>query len=229
MRFKILGLCIFIILAGILSVPYLSGAGVFAETATPRETANGIQNVEEGPPAEMTDIHDIKMPAALAFNPAWLWYGLALLLGILVVLLAVILLKKRKKPEKQETAVPKPPADETAYRLLKELLPLEDSEGRKFYFRLSVIIRGYIQDRFGIHALELTTEELIPKIRDLHMDQRLKDGLKSLCYASDPVKFAGRASTLQDMRRHYDFVYDFVEKTTPVATAGESDAAVVSG
>ncbi len=228
MRAVIVGLFIYIILAGLTGGPLSFDKGVAGEVTLPPPTTE-IQNGKAGPTAEMTDIHDIKAPTSLAFNPAWAWYGLGLLLGILMILLAVMLVRRKKKQGKPESPAPKAPPEETAYRLLKDILPMLDSDGKNFYFRLSIIIRGYIRDRFGINALEMTTEELIPKIVVLDMDQDLKDGLKSLFHASDPVKFAGRAATRHEMKMHYDFAHDFIEKTTPVGTIEKSGGVTISG
>ena len=185
-----------------------------------REQGKNI--TQAGPSVEMTDIHDIKAPDFLAFNPAWIWYGLFALFGILLIIIVLMLLKRRKKEVTPQKAVPRSPPEETAYGLLKELLPLLESDGRKFYFGLSAIIRGYIQDRFGINALEMTTEELTPEIRALEMDQSLKEGLASLFHAGDPVKFADKTAIRPDMLRHYEFVHDFIGKTTPVPAGPET-------
>ena len=177
--------------------------------------------VESDPP--MTDIHDIKPPEKFGINPAFLYYALYGLLGVLMaasVAAAIYYWKKRGKKE-IETLVPVLAPDEAAFRALDELTTLLNSDGKKFYFRISAILRGYIQQRFDIDALEMTTEELLPRVGEMKLETALQKGVRDFIDTSDPIKFAGRFVDKEQMQGHLEFVRKFVDKSTPTQGINE--------
>lgn len=186
-----------------------------ARTLSPEQSQSGDIST-------MTDIHDIKPPEKFGYNPMWLWYGVAIiLLFIITGLLVMIYRYFKKRRNKIESAVSKLSPEETAYRLLREIKGLRDSNGKEYYFKLSAIFRGYIQERFDIDALEMTTEELLPKVLTLKFDPDLKSDIKSFINISDPVKFAGVQANAEKMQEHYMLVKNFVKRTTPVISVME--------
>ena len=66
--------------------------------------------------------------------------------------------------------------EDRANAFLKDLEKLMAINGKEFYFKLSAVFRGYIQDRYGIDALEMTSEELIPNIKRLAVDEKFESG-----------------------------------------------------
>jgi len=172
--------------------------------------------------SQMTDIYDIKSMAQFGFNPAWIRYGLitlCFLMGIALLAVAVVYWKKRRPAVETVSAELLP--EEIACRLIEEIKRLWDVDGKEYYFRLSAILRGYIHDRYGIEALEMTTQELLPQISELKLDADLKTGIKSFIDFSDPVKFAGIRADKEKMQDHYRFVKNFVKRTTPIMSVME--------
>ena len=113
----------------------------------------------------LTDILDIKPPEAFGIHPAWrqyLLYGLLILLAVALVAAAVYFWKRYRR--KKNAPVLAEPAHGKALRLLDELGRKTGVDPRMFYFQLSAILRGYMEARFGIDALEMTSEELLPRI-----------------------------------------------------------------
>jgi hypothetical protein len=163
--------------------------------------------------SQLTDINDIKPLEPIGFNPMVLGYiALALvLLGALV--LCWVLWKRRKRNIPEYTAMISP--EETALGLLADISELMDSDKKAFYFRLSLILRGYIKDRFGLDAPEMTTEELLPRMKEIELDNGWVQGIRDFVLASDPVKFAKQTIDREIMERHFEFVKTFVLHTTP--------------
>jgi len=163
---------------------------------------------------QLTDINDIKPLEKFGINPALFWYAA---LGIIILMLIAAVLMYRKKRQKNipEVAASISP-DEDALNQLDHLQPLMNLDVKVFYFKLSMILREYIWRRFGIEAPEMTTEELLPKIAELKLEQGLAQGVREFAYASDPVKFAEQPAAVETMKRHLEFVRSFVEQTTPV-------------
>ena len=80
--------------------------------------------------------------------------------------------------------------------------------------------------RFGMDAPEMTTEELLPRITEIKLENDLDRRLRDFVHASDPIKFAARTAEMETMQQHFEFVREFVKKTTP-APADEIETAAV--
>jgi len=159
---------------------------------------------------QMTDIHDIKPPEDIGVDLTILYY---ILLSILIMgILAAIFLyfRKRKKRIKEKKFVTLSP-DEAAYASLDEMTDVESLEGKEFYFRLSAILRNYIEGRYGINAPEMTTEEFIPRIEELGIGKELRKSLRELLHATDPIKFAGVYAIESQMKKRPRLCEKFCE------------------
>lgn len=169
----------------------------------------------------MTDIHDIKPVEAAGVDPALLLYVVA---GLVIAAMAggLIYYLTRRRRHKITTVEPVLLPEETAVRLLEELSSFETMSGREFYFRLSAILRGYIKDRFNINAPEMTTEEVLPRIEKIDIDRKLRQDVKKLLSAADPIKFAGLHAECDQMGKDLLFVKNFVKSTTTDTTVPDN-------
>jgi hypothetical protein len=95
-------------------------------------------------------------------------------------------------------------------RIIKKMLPhqkamkaieilkeehLSSSENQKeYYTRLTDTLRVYLNERFGINAMEMTSEEIISRLQETG-DKTMIDELRTLFTTADLVKFA-KYSTL---------------------------------
>jgi hypothetical protein len=196
----------------------------FSALAGPVPSNQGVQKGEvpgkAGSQEAMTDIYDIKPPQAMG-SPAWLRYGLPALGVILLCIAAALYFWRKKRRKENEPGLPPMSPEEAALARLMEIKDFSPAKGREFYFRLSEAFRGYVGDRFGIDALEKTTEELLPLIQHLNVPEHLAKQSKSFMISSDAVKFADEAADRERMALHYEFVLGFVESCTPVPTVTE--------
>ena len=196
----------------VLSQP---GAALQTVPNTPTDPSAKTKSNPLNNTVQMNDIHDIKPLEKNGINPALFWYGV---LGFIIVVLAAAILmywKKQKKTILEVEASISP--EEAALNMLDDLHALKDSDGKAFYFRLSMILREYIWHRFGVGAPEMTTEELLPRIAKLELDSRLLQGVREFARIGDPVKFAEQPAEAETMQRHIEFVRSFVKQTTPVS------------
>ena len=202
---------IFFLCLGLL-VLSLPGTAVQAVPNTPTSPPVNNESYTLNNTVQIDDIHDIKALEKYGINPALFWYGV---LGfIIVVLTAAVLMywkKRRKKILEVEASIS---PEEAALNMLDDLHALMDSDGKKFYFRLSMILREYIRHQFGVGAPEMTTEELLPRMAELELDGRLLQGAREFVRAGDPVKFAEQPAATETMQRHLEFVQSFVQQTT---------------
>ena len=166
--------------------------------------------------SHLTDIHDIKplLPLTSAVDPLTVALALA---AVLLITGAAVYVIRRRRSAAGKTAMPPLPPQTVAMQQLAALRDLDRMDGRVFYFRLSAILRGYLQGRYGVKAVEMTTEELLPAIDPLGLPRNLAAALKTLLTSADPIKFAGTAAVKTQMQTDLGFAHKFVDDTTPAA------------
>ncbi len=183
-------------------------------------------------PAPMTDIHDIKplvsVPVPISWGTVALWT--AILLTAVGLLWGAWFLWRRRRGPVVESIEAVPAPEETALQRLASLSAESRMEGKGYYFQLSFILREYLQGRFGIDGIEMTTEELLPHVEKLVLDRELKQGAKKFIITCDPVKYADAPCFQERMAADFVFVKTFVEKTTiPVEDMMEAAGGSTAG
>lgn len=178
------------------------------------------------PTDSMTDILDIKPPVVFGWDPKWLY----LLAAVGVVLAAILILwlwrKRRGKAENAPVPLAPPlPEDVTALSLLDELGAAYGIDDREYYFRLSEILRGYIDARFSLDTMEKTTEELHLIVWGMEAETRWKSGLMEMFRFSDPVKFADSRAGAERRAQDAAFARSFIETTRRVVAPPETGGA----
>lgn len=138
--------------------------------------------------------------------------------AILIVLLTIYLVKRQKnKPPVPE--LPDETFHERAVRLLGELEIKElwqKDQVKAYYVELTDIIRNYIEDRFKVPVLELTTDEILLQVKKHRELNRYYNMLDVILHTADLAKFA-KAQPLPE--EHIDALEQaklFVAKTKPV-------------
>ena len=139
--------------------------------------------------------HDLKPPLGTLYpvdsrsGPTWPWvlgFGALLLLGVAYAARTWLLWRARARRRS---------AYDIAHGRLSALMSRARPEGTDavdaFFVELSNIVRCYLEDRFGLHAPELTTEEFLdiaaasPDLTTEH-----KGFLREFLKSADQVKFA---------------------------------------
>jgi hypothetical protein len=163
----------------------------------------------------MTDIHDIKPLEPVPMGKTWLLYLLAGLAALLLLAVGLWLWHRRHRPREAKSLPPPVPPEVVAREALKQLAADQLIDGQTFYFRLSAILRQYIDQRYNLGASKMTTEEFVPRVETLELNRDLKRPLINLCQGADPIKFA--KATVDNHKKNTDlrFVEDFVQQTTP--------------
>lgn len=139
----------------------------------------------------------------------------AVLLAAIVAILAVL----RTRRGRGSAAAQAIPPHELAYRRLQELVD-DDLVGKGrtklFYQRISDILRHYIEDRFGLHAPEETTEEFLHELGagDTLVGEH-KTLLKDFLLNCDMVKFAEHQPETAEIQGAFDSCKKFISETVP--------------
>ncbi|MBV6440679.1 MAG: hypothetical protein EPGJADBJ_02351 [Saprospiraceae bacterium] len=163
-------------------------------------------------------IRDIQREPLL-WTDYWPW-GLG---GVLLLLLMIWLLRKKKpKPAVAVHLPPQPAPVVPPHQLaLQKLNILEQKqlwkhgEVEQFYAELSLIVREYLEGRFGIPALESTTREILPLIKKAGFPDNLDGVLRELLQKSDLTKYAQHPPSQTFHEKALHMARQLVLATTP--------------
>lgn len=132
-----------------------------------------------------------------------------------VLAMALWLLKRRRRAVFQD--VVRVPAHEWANRQLSELIAenlIDKRRVQEFYYRVSGIVRGYIERRFHLSAPDMTTEEFLAStVRDQRFGAGTTQELNGFLVACDMVKYACHSPQDEEADNAIQAARDFVEKT----------------
>ena len=167
----------------------------------------------------MTDIHDIKPPLEMGVDPAWLYWMAGILALLALIYLGWRLWRRREKATHASPAPTPVAPDVQACQALDALAADDSVDAKQFYFRLSAILRRYIEARYTLPAAEMTTEELLPRIDGLTLPADLVQPLKTFCRATEPIKFAGSIPAPEGMARDLAFAREFVRRSAAIQEA----------
>ena len=162
------------------------------------------------------EIADIKEPYRLR-GPIWPY--LLIPLAVAIIVLGLVLLRKRLRGKAVVPELPPRPPWEIAFEELdnlKEKRHLEYGRMKQYYFELSLIVRAYLEGRFGFPAVESTTYEIESQASLKAIDKKLYNGLFESFFRADLAKFARLEPSRSEAEADLSFAFDFVRKTIPV-------------
>ncbi len=138
---------------------------------------------------------------------------ISLLAGIVYVLMTYVFKKKIPIIEKKEICIPPHILAIQQLDRIKEEKIWQQGKMKEFYSSITDVVRIYIENRFGIPAPEMTTEELMKVIAKTPETAIIKDTIKDLLYVSDMVKFAKYKPDENDTNVSLIHSYFIVDKT----------------
>ncbi len=186
-------------------------------------------------PDSTGDIRDIKPPMTPPrdYRAMIKWMLIALLsLALLAFILYYIKRRREGKSLLPKRAQPPRPAHEIALEALNELVQsdlLAGGDVKEYYTRLSDIIRQYIENRYFINALEMTTTQLLGAMRQAGLED-LVETMNDFLSTCDLVKFAAFIPDEETHRQKTKTAFDFVNKTKLIIVetpAGEGEASAL--
>ena len=140
-----------------------------------------------------------------------------ILLPILIIIALIVLYILRKKQYKIFKEKPKTMLDyyEEAIDKLQQLENQklwQNDKTKEYYLGLSEILRAYVEGRFGVQAMESTTDELK---ESLFLEDGLKKKLLEVLKQSDLAKFAKFKPLGDENIKMMKLAKDFVRHTKP--------------
>lgn len=186
----------------------------------------GMQTVETSPVVinvygvaidTTLDIKDIKPPLSVPVTFAELLpyiAGAIILAGAGWIVWYIV--RKRKRGERIIPEAPPRPAHEVALEALQSLESeklWQRGKVKDYHSQLTDIIRIYIERRFRVMAMEMTSDEIIDGFNGQTISADLKEQLKEMLYHADLVKFAKYQPVAQEHETSLAHAYNFVRST----------------
>ena len=181
-------------------------------------------------PADTTaKIFDIIKPykAPVTMGEVLPWLLIAVLIGCATWLAFRYIRKLKKAKAGIETFIPSDPAHVIAFRELEKLKNEElwqKGETKKYYTKLTEILRQYLENRFRVYSLELTTAETLEVLIKTGFK---KDGsynnLKTVLTGADLVKFAKYNPVPSENEIHFQNSWNFVLATKEIELITSED------
>ena len=173
--------------------------------------------------SKMKDIHDIKPVETVPFNlfdwlPDYWW---AWLLGLALIVGGIWAYRKYYKkginplkPSRKRL----PPYEEAMINLrnLKAAQLWQQGQEKEYFTGLTDILRVYIDRRFHINAVEMTSSQIIDTLKRNEETKAVNEQLEMILEIADIVKFANARPLADDNEVAYQRAVNFVEATRPV-------------
>ena len=165
-------------------------------------------------------VKDIKAPFDEPFD--WHWYlpyaywGFAILVGLIILIIVIKKLTKKAPVEIIIDNTPKIPAHVSALETLEKIRQeaiWKDNKTKEYYSEIADTVRLYIEERFKINALELTSDEIIKVFKSQVVDSESKGKLTQILTLSDFVKFAKQIPIEVEHTLTLNNAFDFVNGT----------------
>ncbi len=141
-----------------------------------------------------------------------------LLLGAMGLVGWWIIKGKKKEKQIEEVPIVQVPAHELALQKLRGLQAekaWEEMTVKAYYVEVTHVLRSYLENQFGVDALELTTSELRARLSrsNSELKEELKPQLFQLLQQADLVKFAKAAPELSSRKTFIEAAIAWVSET----------------
>ena len=167
-------------------------------------------------------IYDLKPQRTLPLRAeeitGYLFGGLFLLLNLAALLFALRYHLSKRGKHLSDLFKPAPPAPPhvEAIRALEGLHNQklwQNNKHKAYYSGLTDILRRYLAGRYGIGALEMTSDEIIAAMQPVELPDKARMDLTAILRVADLVKFAKAAPEAEENEACYLKAYYFVEET----------------
>ncbi|MDE6324123.1 MAG: cell wall anchor protein [Paramuribaculum sp.] len=169
---------------------------------------------------DYADVHEIDRKL-FDYLPDWATdYGLWILLAIVVIGLSLFVyfkwLREGKIPLLPKRK-PIPPYNLAIQQLthLKSEKLCEKGEEKQYYTRLTDILRAYLEGRFGINAMEMTSTQILQSLQSNEETRDSHKMMELILETADFVKFAKVRPLPEDNMTVMESAVRFVEETKP--------------
>lgn len=157
------------------------------------------------------DLYDIY---GMWYIPFWqtklFWVIISIILLLFFVVFMGIVIKKWRAKKQKVT-----PWDEALCSLnaIKDIV--NSSQGKQFYFSLTIILKRYLSNRYGFDVYGKTDEELLCYLASNHFPAELLLLVESVFSGGVYIKFANAQALREQLERDYSNSFQIVKQTIP--------------
>ncbi|HTU90227.1 MAG TPA: DUF4381 family protein [Gemmataceae bacterium] len=156
-----------------------------------------------------------ELTSPAAEEPSWLRrWGFLLILTATALLVLLAWLNKRRHARREELLPPDRWALREIERIETTLMP-PHGEAEAYHTRISFVVRRYLAERFGLHALQLTTVEFLEAMRPFsQLSAEQQALLTELFERFDLAKFARAGTSPQECQHTAELASELVRQTS---------------
>lgn len=185
-----------------------------------------VMRVRITPPDTTSKIFDIIEPykSPLTIGEVLPWVLIVAAAAVLIWLFYRYIKSHKRKKDEPEVVVNPDPAHIIAFRDLENLKNEElwqKGEVKLYYSKLTEILRQYLENRYGVFSLELTTSETLEAlVRTGFRKDEAYQQLSAILKGADLVKFAKHKPSGEENEDHFKNAWNFVDRTKQAEEAG---------
>lgn len=158
-------------------------------------------------------LHPLKSLVWLPYTSPWI---IAAIVGSLIVGVGGLVTLFRSRARHRRIAAKASTPAQTALAELRRLAG-QSTDILTLYLLVADCLRRYVQSKFDIRALELTTDELVDSLdADARLPVRLQKDLERLIRQSDLVKFARAEPGSRSAQRLVAIARDWIERAEDI-------------
>lgn len=187
---------------------------------------------------DYASVADSEDKSIFDYLPDWLvdyWWVMTIMVAIIAAIVYALqryrkeghILPKKPEPTPFENAM-------NSLRCLKEQKLWEQGMEKEYYTDLADILRNYLNGRFGINAMEMTSREILQTFGCNNEIKEYRADMRSILDMADFVKFAKVRPLPEDNIKSFENALNFVRGTKPVpqpedATGSKKTLDLLSG
>lgn len=196
------------------AVPVPGGDTVFSNALTFKVLSVDVDSLETINPMESIVAPHTKW---YDYIPDWLLWTLVAIVAVIAALFAIKYFRKQQVVAELRRTPPVPPYELAISRLatLKSRNLAESGHEKEYYTELVDILRQYLQGRFGINAMEMTSTQIVKALRSNPATRMTADEMRAVLSIADFVKFAKVRPLPDDNIKAFARAQSFVEQTKP--------------
>lgn len=182
-------------------------------TTNPIKIAVNSPNIDSA--QDIKPIKDIIL-LPLSKEEVFSYLFISFILLALVLLIYFIYIKYIRKEKLFDREKPEDPPHVEALKALKQVETenlWQMGKVKEYYDRISDILRAYIEKRFGIKALEQTTNQLLVSMNEIQLPEYIIQDMDEILTKSDLAKFAKEVHAGELHIAIIKMAYKFVQST----------------